>query len=957
VTITENLAALGSWEIDLLPTIPRETLDALQFFGHIAIIHGRVDPATYGDSLLNKGVARYVGVLRGNSLADDARTSAPNDNIKISGVGMAFWLGDDDSKGDVIENATTFASGSAFPTVIRGLLPASGAVTEGTLYSVDRTYAGTHQWQTSRDAIKYVCATVSTPDNPVNWRVNNDATLDAGPESDLFVTNPTCVMVARGDGEDMTLRGVPGSMNLTSDMEDYSTRVVLLAEGTGASIATGSADLAAGDNPYVDLHGNPLKLTRMVSESDTTATNADTRAQLALAQYTVANRDLKLGIQDYDVQGVFSVGDYIYCYDPDKGLTDTSQEIVFRGQRLNPITLQVVGVQWPVTAEYTVAYRAGDGTWYDLTDHVEVHEAGTYVTVGSLQRQLSSTSLQPIGSRPSQDTSTPGVPVLVTPFQGAAYLDSRGFTRARVVLKWNAPLNVDGSTILDGDHYDIRYAVDTDMIYPATWSAVSQVRWEDMQSWAQPFAAPDNDWQVMVVGWDQATAQLLDLSPGVGYDVQIRAVDSSGNTGAWSPTTTFVATQDNIAPSTPAAPTVAASRIAVQVTHTLGKASGGTFNLESDLDHLEIHGQYEPTYTPTDATLLGKLKANAGMIQAEIPAVGTYQVESVDALFVKVVAVDIAGNRSASSTAASATALLIDDAHISDLTVSKVTAGTIAASWVMAGEIKTADTGARVRLSGDGIELYNSAGDRTLFGDASNGSITMVGELRSSVANGSALVINASLLSPEIRFYSPDGTTYGRIFGVDEPSAAGADTSVKMVSSTDDNGNMSLAVVTQNVGNFGRFIIDVDDNFKTNGGDLRVTDDDAQVNWVDEINGTYGGRLICASGVMKVGWKVGETGETTAYADSDGWTVFGKLHSQFSATTMQQAFRVSVSAGVSNIGSVFAIAYSSSPIVAGTLVMTTASGWQVVAADTSSVNSIRAVTTGACHVDFVITRI
>lgn len=164
MTIQENLNALGRWEIDLKPTIPRETLDALAYFGHVAIIQGRLDPARYGDNLLD--VARYVGALRSNSFGDDARTKTPNDNVKIGGVGMAMWLGDEDNKGDVLENATTFASGSLFPDVIRGLLPASGAITEGTLYPVAGTYSGTHQWQSPRQAIQYVCQTMSTPSSP-----------------------------------------------------------------------------------------------------------------------------------------------------------------------------------------------------------------------------------------------------------------------------------------------------------------------------------------------------------------------------------------------------------------------------------------------------------------------------------------------------------------------------------------------------------------------------------------------------------------------------------------------------------------------------------------------------------------------------------------------------------------------------------------------------------------------
>ncbi|MEU7416696.1 fibronectin type III domain-containing protein [Streptomyces antibioticus] len=775
MTVQESLNALGQWEIDLLPTIPRETLDALAYFGHIAIIRGRVDPVQAGDNLLS--AARYVGVLRGNSLADDARTKIPNDNVKISGVGMAMWLGDEDGKGSVYENAVVAAS-ATFADTIRMLLPASGAVTEGTLHPVAGQYTGTHQWQSPRDAIQYVCQTMSTTSVPVSWRVNGDGTLDAGPEADLFVTTPTCTVVARGAGHDMAMRGVPGSLDLTGDVEDYTTRVVLLAEGEGASIATGSADISPATS-YKDIHGNAVELTRLVSESDTVTANASVRAQLALSQFVAPKQDLRLNIQDYDVEGHFALGDYVYAYDPDKGLVDTNVEITFRGQRLNPIKLQVTEISWGVTDEYTVAYRTADGVWLDLTDHIETSDAGTYVTVGGFDRALSSTG-EPVGSRPNADTSVPGVPTLIEPFTGTAYLDSRGFTRARVVVSWNAPNNVDGSTVLDGSHYEIRYAVDADMIYPATWSQVSQVRWSDMQIWAQPFAAPDGQWQSMVVNWDTNVAQLQDLSPGVGYDIQIRAVDKTGNVGSWSGTTTFVASEDNLPPSTPAAPSVAGSRIAVQVTHELGKSSGGTFNLESDLDHLEVHVSYEPTFTPDATTLVGKTAANAGMIQAQIPVVFTAQVEETSARYVRVIAVDKTGNKSGPSDAASATALLIDDAHISDLTVSKVTAGTISASWVMAGEIKTADTGARARISGSGYELYNSAGTRTFFADATDGSVNIVGQLVSGTIGKRIEISPTAAYLPEIRFYANDGTEYAAMNAYD----AGGEIGTGVFSST-----------------------------------------------------------------------------------------------------------------------------------------------------------------------------
>jgi hypothetical protein len=768
MAVTEVLEALGSFEINLNPDIPRETLDAVTYFGHIAIIPGRVNPAAVGDGLLT--AARYVGVVRGRAVDDDRRTKRVEDATRITGVGMAFWLGDEDDKGAVYETPVEINS-ATFANAVRALLPASGAVTEGTLYAgVPGTYSGRHQYETPRKAITYVCDTMTTTNTPVGWRVNGDATLDAGPESSLFVTTPTCVIVKTGAGEDLALRALPGTTGVSRDMEDYSTRVVLLAEGEGESIATGTANLPSA-TPYRDIHGNVLKLTRLVSESDTTIPNADTRAAVALAQYTTSRDTIELSTSDYDIQGSFDVGDYVWVYDPDQGLVDTSNEITFRGQRINPIRLRIAETNWPVTTGNTIAYRAADGTWYDLTDYTEFESAtDVRITVGDFGRSLTTAGTQPVGTRPSQDTSIPGIPAFVTPFLGAAYLTKEGFTRARVVVAWNAPLNVDGSTILDGDHYEIRYAVDTDTTYPATWAQVSGTAWEDLETWAQPLAAA-GVWQTQYVAWGASTAQLLDLSPGVGYDVQIRAVDKAGNAGSWSPTTTFVAAQDNIAPSTPAAPAVAGSRIALQITHQLGKSSGGTFNLESDLDHFEIHVGATGTFTPDTTTLKGKAPANSGMIQAQIPVVATVQIEETTARWVKVIAVDITGNKSNASTAASATALLIDDAHISDLTVSKVTAGTISANWLLGASIRTATTGARVELNASGLQAYNAGGTQTVNIASADGSVSLLGQLVSGTSGRRLEIMPTVTRLPELRFYANTGTNYGYI----NVSSTGAD--------------------------------------------------------------------------------------------------------------------------------------------------------------------------------------
>ncbi|MFC8447678.1 hypothetical protein [Kitasatospora sp. NPDC057223] len=877
MSVTEVLTALGRWQIELQPTTPRDVLDGLAEFGHVAIVPGRVDPRAGGDNLLL--AARYVGVVRTKVLADDGRTKAPGDKVQVGGVGLAMWLGDEDDKGSVYENATIFASAS-FANTIRGLLPASGAITEGTLYSVAGTYSGTHQWQSPRKAISYVCDTMSTTSIPVSWRVNGNGTLDAGPESNLFTTIPTCSIVRRGAGQDMSLVALPGQLNLSRDVEDYTTRVVLLAEGEGVSTATGSADINPGLNPYKDLHGNSIKLTRMVSESGTSQVNAAIRAQLALSQFVGARNALTLSTADYDVEGSFSPGDYVWAYDPDKGLLDPANEITFRGQRFNPLRLQVTETTWPVTAGHTVAYRAADGTWTDLTDYLQFEANGaTTVVVGDFERQLSNSGSEPVGSRPNSDTSVPGVPVFITPFSGAAYLDNRGFTRSRVIASWNAPNNTDGSTVLDGDHYELRYAIDTDLIYPATWTQLSAVRWQDLQQWRQPFAAPTGQWQYMNVGWGTVTAQLQDLAPGVGYDVQIRAVDKAGNAGAWSSTTTFVATADNIPPSTPAAPSVAASRIAVQVTHTLGKATGGTYNLESDLHHLEVHVEYEPTFTPSPTTLKAKVSATAGMIQAQVPVVATVQVEETSARYVRVIAVDIAGNKSAPSAAASSTALLIDDAHISDLTVTKVTAGTISADWIVGARIKTADTGARVELSMLGVQTYNAAGTRTFFADSATGNVSIVGEL-SSGTSGRRIVVNPNNSGEAvIRFYNLDGTDFAFL----NAWGTGTEANVGLQSGVDSNNHVSTLKLAESGIDFGRYAPTGNTQV---GGYMFLND--TQV-----ILGMLTGGVAQASATDWIAGAFGGSNATTSYwrhFTTGAATFFGRVNFGASATNQAVIF-------------------------------------------------------------------
>lgn len=700
MTVTEVKQALGSWNLRLKEETPRTVLSQLDPFGHIVIMPGRVSPALFSDSMLRG--ARYVGVFRGTRKGDD---------YALKGVGMAFWLGDEDGKGPVIVSPVS-ASAATFPNTIRALLPAS--VHEGSLYSVPGTFTSTFKYTSPRTAITYVTDTYSTATYPVSWRVNGDGTLDAGRDVDLFVTTPTAVLVNRNvAGRDLRLSTVPGQMALDMDVEDYTTRVVLVAEGEGDTVVTASASQST---PYNDMFGQDVDLTRLVSESTTEAGNATTRAQLALNRFSLPRYAVTLNSTQYDITGTFRVGDTVMVFDPDTGFTDSdpARQMMWEGQIISPVWLPVTEITWPVEAGWTVAFRRADGTYLDLSTYYIPEGGQSTIGVGAFNRTLTGIGSEPLGTRPAADSSVPAAPVLepilTTAYQSVASND----VRAAVYLQWAEPLNTDGSTVLDGARYEIRYRTVEVYNYRIRWNEAAGFRWNQLQTWGRPLSSPAvvaNDWTYVSIPWGVESAQINELMVAAEYEFQIRAVDtaSPAHNSVWSTAETIVTSNDTIAPATPAVPEVASSRISVQVVHRLGAASGGEYNLAQDLHHLEVHVG-GPAFFPDENTYVGMLVANAGHLAAQTPVVGTFQVENTDDIWVKVVAVDRFGNRSGASDAVQSITSLIDSAHISDLTASKITAGTIMADLLISGAIKTAESGQRAELNALGLQLYDADG-------------------------------------------------------------------------------------------------------------------------------------------------------------------------------------------------------------------------------------------------------
>ncbi len=652
--ITQRLMKLGSWSLVLSDSSLK---DEIEYFEHVVIVPGELrQPDVLGDASI-LSIARYAGIIRSKKV----RGSGDEDTLELSGQGPEGWLGDEDGRGFVYEServytADTFANVINRASSVFGLLrDAAGdptAILAGTINSVAGTYTGSHVFVNQRTAIRYVCDVFGA-----EYRVNPDFTLDAGEAVDLFVTAPTTVVARKiTDGRDPNFDGIPLSdFEAFLDVNDYTTRTIVLAEGTGDTLITGEADAASV--PYLDPQGNAVVRVQTVNEAETESVNATTRAQLHQDASGVLRKGLTLSPTDYDVEGDVGVGDTVYLWDPtDAALIDTANEIRFRGSVLNPIAIRVLGVSWPVTRGMAVYIRHGDGSYTDVTDSVIFETGDTKLEVGANPRSGSDgASGQVVSGRVNtdpdgNDTTIPDQPAHSgTPWGTSNYQDSEGRTRSQIVVAWTQPLNTDASTITDGSHYVVRWRRNG-----------------------------ESDYQTSAVPFGTLTFLLQDLAPGVTYEISVAAYDVNANSNGFAADESVVASADVTAPSTPAVAVVAGNPINVQVEHELGVSGGGTFNLEADLDHLNVYISTSSGFTPSAANLAGMIEANNGHLTLGIKVIGTFEILDTTTRFVKVTAVDRAGNESTPSAQASVSAILIATAHISDLTVAKLTGGTIA---------------------------------------------------------------------------------------------------------------------------------------------------------------------------------------------------------------------------------------------------------------------------------------
>lgn len=381
MTVTERLMKPGSFSVRLREDYPWSVASAVDVFDHIVITPTRLDPiAGFSDADI-LAAAIYTGVV----------TSKPSPRI-FEGAGLAWWLGTDEGLGDLLDTAAT-QSAATLSTWVTALRPSS--LSAGTVSNTGLgTLSATYQWMTRREALDGVCRALGA-----EWRVNPAFTLDAAKSPDLFVSTPTVVITRKEEGQDGSYRGLDGTLIVTAkDVRQYTTKAIAVAQGQGATAATGSS---SGSTSYKDGLNNTVVLERLVNAPSDSSANASTIAAQQVGQWNQVRRELSLNSRTYNVTRHAKPGDYVYVFDQLAELTDPANQITFRGELISPIKLRVYALTWPIERGMGVyARRSGaTPTYTDLTDYVE-WEDGSDVQwdVGAAPRSSNDTDAASAGA-------------------------------------------------------------------------------------------------------------------------------------------------------------------------------------------------------------------------------------------------------------------------------------------------------------------------------------------------------------------------------------------------------------------------------------------------------------------------------------------------------------------------------------------------------------------------------
>lgn len=375
---------LGSWKVNLSPYTPRTLMERIRVhntgvgLGSLIITSTHLDPKEHSnDEMLQ--MARYNGVYRRQT-----------EQFELSGPGVEFWLGDEEGKGEIINQINYTGS---FVQWVQQVIDQTNGISTGSLFSVDGGSTWQHNFDrnTPRMILDELCKVYNA-----EWRVTTDFRLDAGEVIDFYSQNPTTIIVRRSEdaGRDLSIRGIRGNMELTTDLEDWVWKVkVFIGAFDAWTVHEVNGGVAMDDVPYRSPDGIAAQVELAVEAFGDIDGRED---EIGYDEYDKRRyrREVRISSSEYDVGTDLNVGEFAWIFDPERGIYDEGNPMNFRGTIVYPEKIRCMGMTWPIRQGMGVYLRvwnhSGPGDWdyewIDLTPYVLFEDGDTELEIGAIPR-------------------------------------------------------------------------------------------------------------------------------------------------------------------------------------------------------------------------------------------------------------------------------------------------------------------------------------------------------------------------------------------------------------------------------------------------------------------------------------------------------------------------------------------------------------------------------------------
>lgn len=366
MTVTKNVMAPGSFDItlnrDIVP-VPFSVTDSFrmrdQAFGHILILPARVEPDDFDDATLFD-LSVFTGVYR-----------VQRNRTTLKGNHATIWLGDPNGKGPIREIASTGNFNMA--TWVAGTIPAT--LTSGTIGAPGGTLDWSTIYKTPREDLDVIADYFGC-----EWQVTDNLELNVNTVALLYGASPAVIATPFWEGRDGELVALRCTFDVDESAEEYTTRVLALDNAGNP----GSADISPA-TPYSDGLGNLVTWNRYAGSTDTAPGSIAGEAAGQLARNDQIDQHITASTDAFCPMADVECGAPIYAYDPEKNVYDLDNEAHYAGDITWPMNLRVQSIEMQLREGMGVLFRAGDGTYTDLSDYVAWETGSSRLELGARQ--------------------------------------------------------------------------------------------------------------------------------------------------------------------------------------------------------------------------------------------------------------------------------------------------------------------------------------------------------------------------------------------------------------------------------------------------------------------------------------------------------------------------------------------------------------------------------------------